>query len=189
MNKKVECISEILPRTTNFRILDLLINTAQWGLGSDSVPLTYKNYIEASDKKDLGFTYKTFDIYNNVNITTELNTYANLIFDTIQKFCRSYKLIKPTRYIWNYYNRGSEGTWHVDNGNDPEGDYITAIYNLNRSDGYLQIKQFDSGTEDARIYNSSPSEAIVFHSGLEHRGVGPSKFTGRFNLAMMMELK
>ena len=107
MNKKVECISEVLPRTTNFRILDLLINTAQWELGSDSVPLTYKNYIEASDKKDLGFTYKTFDIYNNVNITTELNTYANLIFDTIQKFCRSYKLIKPTRYIWNYHNRGS----------------------------------------------------------------------------------
>lgn len=187
MEKKVEILSELLPRKTNFRIIDLLIKEASWKLASDTDLLTHKSFIETNEQKDLGFTYTTYDLYQNIDIPTELNTYANLIFDLSQKYCRYYKLGRPIRYIWNYYNKGSEGTWHVDNGNDPNGDYVTAIYNLNMSDGALAIedKEYPDG---GRKYLSRPSESIVFHSGMKHRGLGPTNFTGRFNLAIMMEI-
>lgn len=184
MDKKVEVISENLPRKTNFRIMDLLIQEASWKIASDTDLLSHKSFIETNEQKDLGFTYTTFDLYQNIDVSTELNTYANLLFDLHQKYCRSYKLKRPIRYIWNYYNRGSEGTWHVDNGNDPDGDYVTAIYNLNMSDGALEIEDVDG----VRKYLSRPSESVLFHSGMRHRGLGPKNFTGRFNLAMMMEL-
>ena len=183
--KNIEVVSKTLPQTTNYRILNLLINNASWQLAYDNDPLSHKTFTEINGKKDLGFFYKTFDFYNNINISTELNTYANTIFDILQDSCRSYKLIKPTRYIWNYYNKGSQGTWHIDNERDPNGDYITAIYSLNSSDGCLEIES-EAGI---KVFKSNSGQAVIFHSGLKHRGGGPTKSTGRFNLAIIMELK
>lgn len=188
MNSQIEVLLEILPRTTNFRIMDILIKQARWEIAADNTKISVDKFTEIFDKeKDLGFTYKTFDFYQNVDLPIELNTYANLIFDSIQKHCRSYKITRPIRYLWNYYNKGSDGTWHIDNGNDPKGKYVTAVYSLNMCDGGTELKMNEG--EPDKLYLSRPSTALVFDSSRLHRGVGPKKYIGRFNLTIMMEIK
>ena len=51
MDKKVEVISENLPRKTNFRIMDLLIQEASWKIASDTNSLSHKSFIETNEQK------------------------------------------------------------------------------------------------------------------------------------------
>ena len=59
--KNIEVVSKTLPQTTNYRILNLLINNASWQLAYDNDPLSPKTFTEINGKKDL----ESGNVWNN----------------------------------------------------------------------------------------------------------------------------
>jgi len=177
----IETISRCLPYETNKRILHLLINDAKWFIAGDHNKPPIEKYTSLEKGKDSGFSYITYDYYNNIDLPTNLNIYANTIYDFIKANTKIYKIGRPIRYLWNYYKKGSDGDWHIDNGKDPQGKYFTFIYSLNHCDGGTSVKT----SKVEKYYRSSPSEAICFPSNTLHKGHGPKRYLGRFNLTIM----
>jgi len=177
----IEIISGCLPQETNTRIIHLLINEAKWSIAGDTTKPAVKKYMSREKGKDAGFSYLTYDYYNNINVLTSLNVYANIIHDFVRANTKIYKIKNPVRYLWNYYNKGSGGDWHIDNGKDPQGKYMTIVYSLNYCDGGTSVKT----SKEEKYSQSKPSEAVCFPGNFLHKGHGPKKYLGRFNLTML----
>ena len=79
----IETISRCLPYETNKRILHLLINDAKWFIAGDHNKPPIEKYTSLEKGKDSGFSYITYDYYNNIDLPTNLNIYANTIYDFI----------------------------------------------------------------------------------------------------------
>ena len=159
-------INTDIPSNTNKKIIETLYDTHNWRFGFDNA-LT-KN----PDKKDSGFILSQS---NDV-----LNTYAQIIFDMVEKKTFM-KFKKIDRLFWNWYHPGSIMQFHMDNHEDNR---FSIIYNLHDSDGGTEFKINDK----VDFHKSIESQAILFPSKLYHRGVAPKTNPNRFSLNIMLEI-
>tara|TARA_R100000995_G_C3445238_1_gene105329 strand:+ start:301 stop:816 length:516 start_codon:yes stop_codon:yes gene_type:complete len=167
-------INTDIPNNTNKKIIETLYNTHNWRFGFDQT-LT-KNL----DKKDSGFMLFTYNIDNDYHNNDILNTYAQIIFDMVEK--KTFiKFKKINRVYWNWYHPGSIMKFHYD---VKEDNQFSIIYNLHDNDGGTEMKINDKIT----FYKSKESEALLFPSKLYHRGVAPKENLNRFSLNIVLEI-
>ena len=159
-------INTDIPSNTNKKIIETLYDTHNWRFGFDNA-LT-KN----PDKKDSGFILSQS---NDV-----LNTYAQIIFDMVEKKTFM-KFKKIDRLFWNWYHPGSIMEFHQDMKEDNK---FSIIYNLHDNDGGTEIKINDKNN----FYKSVESEALLFPSKLYHKGVAPKENLNRFSLNIVLEI-
>jgi hypothetical protein len=159
-------INTDIPSNTNKKIIETLYDTHNWRFGFDNA-LT-KN----PDKKDSGFILSQS---NDV-----LNTYAQIIFDMVEKKTFM-KFKKIDRLFWNWYHPGSIMEFHQDMKEDNK---FSIIYNLHDNDGGTEIKI----NEKNNFYKSVESEALLFPSKLYHKGVAPKENLNRFSLNIVLEI-
>ena len=92
---------------TNKRIISYLFAINNWSFSSDNIQDT------AINKKDSGFILNTFVASDNYSNNDILNTYAQVIFDMVEKNTFM-KFKKLERVRWNWYHPGSITEFHVD---------------------------------------------------------------------------
>mgnify|MGYP003116691489 FL=1 len=126
-----------------------------------------------------GFSRNTLDSKNvnesNKLTYTRLNDYAFIIAEIVCKKL-NFKIKNINRIMWNLYKRGEEGLFHTD---ATENNFITILYSLNTSDGYIMI--------DEKKVNDVENEAKIFKSIVKHKGVGPTKDLFRLNLNIVLD--
>ena len=123
------------------------------------------------------FTYHINNDYHNNDI---LNTYAQIIFDMVERKTFM-KFKKINRVYWNWYHPGSVMKFHLD---VEEDNKFSIIYNLHDNDGGTEIKINDKIT----FYKSKESEALLFPSKLYHKGIAPKENLNRFSLNIILEI-
>tara|TARA_R110002096_G_scaffold221362_1_gene410164 strand:- start:95 stop:613 length:519 start_codon:yes stop_codon:yes gene_type:complete len=160
---------------TNKRIIDILYTTPGWMFASDT-QIKSKTYLDS----DCGFIFKSYDNETPFVNNEILNTYANIIFDTVNDNSHlKFKIIK--RIDWNWYHPGSTTKFHQDVLLD---NHYSILYNLQDNDGGTEF--IINNKND--FYKSNQSEALVFPSKILHRGVAPKKDLNRFALNMVVRL-
>ena len=114
---------------------------------------------------------------NNRVLYTRLNDMGIIITELVcKRLDIKYKRID--RLMWNFYKPGEKGIEHIDVMKEG-GDFISILYSLNTSDGYIKIK-------NKKIYDVE-DEAKVFNSRVPHQGMGPKKTNHRLNLNIVVE--
>lgn len=163
-------INTNIPNQTNKKIIQTLFSTSFWGFAIDN------KYTHSVNKADQGLAIVSYQSENIPHTPHDiLNTYGGVIFDIVQKNSLI-KFKKIDRFYWNWYNSKSSGTsYHID---DPADNKYSIIYNLHTNDGGTEFKINDN----IKFEKSIESEAIVFPSKIEHRGVAPKESLNRFNL-------
>ena len=159
-------INTDIPSNTNKKIIETLYDTHNWRFGFDNALTKNPN------KKDSGFILSQS---NDV-----LNTYAQIIFDMVEKKTFM-KFKKIDRLFWNWYHPGSIMEFHQDMKEDNK---FSIIYNLHDNDGGTEIKI----NEKNNFYKSVESEALLFPSKLYHKGVAPKENLNRFSLNIVLEI-
>jgi len=166
-------IKNILPNQINKHIIKKLCNQPNWCFPHDVEDKTRDIFFEEMVDKNIsnsGFSLVTYDNDNNLNIKTDLNLYAEIIFYYIKQKLKS-NIHSISRIYWNYYDNSSVGNYHLDNN---KINYKSIIYNLHSNDGGTFIKN--------KFIKSEEGEAIIFDSNIRHKGVAPIKNKHRFNL-------
>jgi|TARA_R100000455_G_scaffold31289_2_gene24439 hypothetical protein len=167
-------INTDIPNNTNKKIIETLYNTHTWRFGVDNTLSKNPNI------RDSGFMLFTYDVSNEYHNNDILNTYAQTIFDMIEKKTFM-KFKKIDRIFWNWYHPGSIMEFHQDKKDDNK---FSIIYNLHDNDGGTDIKINDKNN----FYKSVESEALLFPSKLYHRGVAPKENINRFSLNIVLEI-
>ena len=169
-------IDTTLPTSTNKKIINTLFTTSLWTHAWD------KNSHHNINNPDSGMALMSFQ--NNETQHTPhpiLNVYAGVIFDLVQKNSLiKFKTI--IRYYWNWYTPSSKGTqYHTDHEDDNR---YSILYNLHTNDGGTIFKV--NGKE---VFEKSvESQALVFPSKIEHKGVAPTKDLHRLNLNIITQI-
>ena len=159
---------------TNKRIISYLFAINNWSFSSDNIQDT------AINKKDSGFILNTFVASDNYSNNDILNTYAQVIFDMVEKNTFM-KFKKLERVCWNWYHPGSITEFHVDENKDNK---FSIIYNLHDNDGGTNFKI----NKKITFHQSKESVALLFPSKVLHRGVAPKENFNRFCLNMIVEI-
>tara|TARA_Y100000114_G_scaffold135301_1_gene136060 strand:+ start:270 stop:788 length:519 start_codon:yes stop_codon:yes gene_type:complete len=168
-------INTEVPFDTNKRILETLFKTQQWGHAYDN-----KTHLNIN-KADGGFAIVTYADDRSYTSNEILNVYASFIFDMVQKNT-VIKFKHLQRYFWNWYSPSSKGTlFHQD---DPRDDRYSIIYSLHTNDGGTCFKIND----EIKFEKSVESQALLFPSKLEHRGIAPTKDLNRLNLNIIVQI-
>tara|TARA_R110000803_G_scaffold137307_1_gene204291 strand:+ start:613 stop:1128 length:516 start_codon:yes stop_codon:yes gene_type:complete len=163
-----------IPKETNKRIINELYSLKTWFFGYD------ENIGDIINKQDSGFSSITFSENQTFHTNDILNTYAQIIFDTIQE--NSFmKFKKIVRIYWNWYHPNSAMQYHVDNKKDNS---FSIVYNLHDNDGGTEFKI----NEETKFYKSNESEALLFPSKLYHKGVSAKTSLNRFSLNIILEI-
>lgn len=164
---KFKILENILDIETNNIVIEELRNNCSWKLADDSND-------QETGYSDQGFNSLTYTHAPNKIVYPNdfLNSIATLIFKkVVTKVEEEPDQCIPVRFLFNYYNTGSEGRYHIDNP-DPRSKSI--VYYFNDCDGGTFV-------EDDFI-ESKNGRAVVFDSNLNHKGAGPRKFKQRFVL-------
>jgi len=164
----VERVSTGLDISFNNHVINKLLQSFNWVISHDEDFKTPYALNNVNDFSDTGFLNLTYDITRDSNIYNsfvELNVLADLIFNTVIKKQQRYKFtnIVVQRYLWNYYNRSSNGVPHIDSEKDNIG---SIVYYLNTCDAFTIL--------DNNKFKCVMGDSIVFNSKLIHQGSGPT---------------
>tara|TARA_R110000822_G_scaffold114431_1_gene245989 strand:+ start:4469 stop:5005 length:537 start_codon:yes stop_codon:yes gene_type:complete len=168
-------INDILPMQSNIDMLNFLCES-NFTFGGEI--RDQKQIVSAlcNDHVHHGFSLITRDINEMSVKKTPLNVYAHIIIQHItQKL--DIKKYTITRFNWNYYYRGMEGTGHVD---EEEDCFISILYNPHTTDGGTEIKGI--------TYPDKISQAKIFKSNWMHRGTTTKQDKARFNLNIVIKI-
>lgn len=178
----VETFDTGLDQCFNDYIIKQLYASSSWRVSYDEFYQHEKNssyYVDnrLDDKfSDSGMLLCSYSIdqpdhVNHFNF--KLNVLANLIFSIIIKKQTKYvfKETRPTRFLWNYYNRASTGVLHKD---EIKKNFGSIVYYLNTCDASTII-------EDIKI-NCIAGTGAIFDSNSWHRGTGPADSKNKFML-------
>jgi|TARA_R100000084_G_scaffold106482_1_gene64850 hypothetical protein len=171
----VEQISTGLTKNTNNRIIQELYRAENWRYGSDNRPEE-----KHLDRRDAGFILSTYDVNFNYHKNDILNTLGQVIFDMVEKNTHM-RFKKIDRICFNWYHTGSMMEFHQD---IDLHNKFSIIYNIHDNDGGTEFKVNDK----VKFYQSKGSEALLFPSKIEHRGVAPKENLNRFCMNMMLEI-
>mgnify|MGYP001598098120 FL=1 len=173
----VEHLNNILSKDFNNNILNELSNIQGWRISPDEFVKTQGDLEDGAS--DSGMLLTSFDKELGFPFTQELesqysflNVSANHIFQSVlQNSKYIFHNVELERYLWNYYNRSSDGVDHTDS---EDNNKFSVTYYLHDSDGGTLI--------DDIIYKSISNDAVIFKSNTPHRGIGPKKSKKRFLL-------
>jgi hypothetical protein len=173
----IDCLESILSKDFNINILNELKNISGWRISPDEfIPEQGKLSEKFSDSGMLINSYnKSLNIPKNESEEIKycfLNVSATHILRSVlsnSNFLFSNVVLH--RYLWNYYNKSSDGVTHVDASED---NAYSIIYYLHDNDGGTTIGE--------KFYESISNRAIIFKSNTPHRGVGPTISANRFLL-------
>ena len=170
----INIIDTDIPKNTNKKIIEILYQFDQWRFGSD---LYLRDNLS---KPDSGFIHTSFqDDKGEVIINNEeLNIYAGVIVDRINEMS-NFKQKKIIRYYWNWYHPHSQTSFHKDR---MEDNAVSILYNIHTNDGGTEFI-LPSGKKE--FFKSVESQALVFPSILDHRGITPKKDLNRFCLNIL----
>lgn len=176
----IENLENILSKDFNNNILNELKNINSWRISPDE--LVYEDIKLSDNYSDSGMILHSYSTEYNIPKDDSdglkysfLNASANHIFNSVLDNSEfAFSNIKLHRYLWNYYNRASDGVTHVDSKLD---NTYSIIYYLHNSDGGTFIGD--------TFYKSISNNAIVFKSNIKHRGCGPKKEKNRFLLNIL----
>jgi len=160
-------------------VIGKISNHHGWHLSCDEE----KEQKNLEDKfSDTGMLLQSFfrNSQENSQELSEINYLAELIFSQAINSCPcKFTNIEPVRYLWNYYNRSSNGVVHRDMAEKIDGNYFSMVYYLNDSDGYTIV-------EDSK-FESKSGKCIFFNSKLIHQGTGPVNSKTRFCLNVIFK--
>lgn len=165
----------------NKYVIMRLIGQKSWSISIDDVQLDFDNPEMCSDTGMLleSFNSQFPDYVNRQN--ESLNAIADTIFGVVLQKQKRYKFegIKLYRFLWNYYNRSSTGTAHIDYDSD---NYVSIIYYLNTSDAFTIVG--DTSVDCVE------GQSIMFNSKTLHRGTSliQSKFKFALNIMFSYDL-
>lgn len=147
-----------------------LIHNNRWFLSADNTPEGY------SDSGFLSCTYHEDPANSSVYPQNTLTAWAFLVYNKVMMRSKRFKNPRVNRFLWNYYNTGSEGSLHQDI-RDVNVNAHSIVYYLDDSDGGTYVED--------EFFPSKQGSAILFPSQLKHRGVGPKNSSNRFVLNVM----
>ena len=150
----------------NNRIISELRNV-KWILSGDTLDNEYS---------DAGFLHYSFN--NNKpphEQISRLNLYGELICQKVMEQIPDLQSYWITRFLWNYYNRSSTGTFHPDEHTD---NFLSIVYYVNTCDGGTMIGD--------TFVKSESGTAVIFPSKTLHRGIGPTKDPNRYVLNILL---
>ena len=184
MLSKIETVKINFPKNCLRQLLNKLIHNNIWGFAKDNKVQNkeiFTDLLIENKMLDKGFFYNTFSRSHNINDTkTDLNIYANMIFEMIKEKCTLHKLFQIERVYWNYYHPNSQTDFHTDTLNPNN---ISIVYNLHSNSGGTLF--IDNNGQEKKI-KAEENEAIVFPSNIKHRGLGPTQEVCRFSLNMIV---
>jgi len=166
-------INTNIPNKTNIRIIEILSCAGGWTFGVDNKKFNLLSH------KDSGFMLNTYK-EDQINAHDILNCLANLIYDVVESKC-FFTFKKICRVYWNWYHPGSLMQFHDDSKLDNK---YSILYNLHNNDGGTEFKINDK----LKFFKSNESEAILFPSKIEHRGIAPKVNPNRFCLNITLEI-
>jgi len=170
----VEQINTGITKNTNNRIIQYLFQAHNWHYGSDNIPSEI-----GLNKRDAGFILTTHD--KNCNYSHNiLNVYGEIIFDMVEKNTPM-KFRKIDRICFNWYNTNSIMEFHQDM---DANNKFSIIYNLHDNDGGTEFKI----NNELKFYQSKGSEALLFPSKIDHRGIAPKENFNRFCMNIILEI-
>jgi hypothetical protein len=164
----IERVSTGLDASFNDYVIYKLLQSFNWVISHDEnvkTPYALNNVNDFSDTGFLNLTYDTARDGNIYNSFVELNVLADLIFNTVIKKQQKYKFtnIVAQRYLWNYYNRSSNGVPHFDS---QKGNFGSIVYYLNTCDGFTNF--------DNENFKCIMGDGLLFKSTAIHQGTGPT---------------
>ena len=162
-------INTNIPQSANDRIINYLMNAKGWYFGKDNDERNFK-------KPDAGFTLMTYheDPSNIPILNPAVNAFGWFIFDIVRdKFNLNFKNVH--RIFWNYYSKNSVMGFHIDR---PEDKAYSIVYNFTDNDGGTEFRV----NEKVIFKKSIASQALVFPSKLDHKGVAPKNTYNRIAL-------
>ena len=158
-----------LDTSFNDYVINKLHQSSNWAISSDennpvNSPYALNNLSDFSDTGFLNLSYDSKRDNNIYNSFVELNVLADFIFYKVIKNQQRYKFTNMVsqRYLWNYYNRSSNGVPHFDSKKNNVG---SIVYYLNTCDAFTIV--------DNNKFKCVMGDCIVFNSALIHRGSGP----------------
>lgn len=168
-------IKSNIPHQTNKRIIQTLFDLKKWSFAKDNP------HTQQINKPDSGLKCISHSDSQPHTPDEVLNIYGTVIFDMVQdNSILKFKTLK--RFYWNWYHQNSTATqFHVDEDKDTT---YTILYNLHDNDGGTEFKI----NNEIKFEKSIESEALIYPSKLEHRGVAPKKDLHRFNLNIVVEV-
>ena len=170
----IEKINTRFPKALNKTILNILYNDNNWKFAVDL------NLNTDTTKNDGGFTLCTYLDNAPYKDNLRLNCYAEVIFGLIKEQA-PINLKKIKRIFWNWYHSNSSTQIHKDS---QENNHYSIIYNIFDNDGGTEFFINDK----RHFFKSVESQAILFPSNIDHRGVQPNKHKNIFCLSMVAEI-
>lgn len=133
------------------------------------------------DKSDSGFLIMSYNCDKpEVGMKPDHNYINHHAYNLFQLFLMKssyrFKDVDLKRYLWNYYNKSSDGVLHCDS--DAES-FFSIVFYLKDSDGGTYVE--NEFIEDAC------GRAVLFKSNTPHRGKGPTIFKNRFCLNVVFQ--
>lgn len=173
----IEKIDTGISPNTNKRIIHNLFLAENWRHASDNSP--DEKHV---DRADAGFILTSHDL-NMPHVKNDfLNASALMISDMVEK--NTYlNFAKIHRIFWNWYNPNSLMDYHQD---DNRHNRWSIVYNLHSTDGGTEFKNVNN--ENNIFHQSVESQALLFPSVTDHRGVAPKEKLNRFSLNIMVEI-
>lgn len=173
----IEKLENILSEDFNNNLLHELKNTSSWKISHDEI---YENTPLSGKYSDSGMLLNSYNRGMNPHDPESiklsfLNVSATHVFKSVlsrSKF--AFNNIVLLRYLWNYYNRASDGIPHTDAKAD---NHYSIIYYLHDNDGGTLIGD--------TFYKSISNDAIIFKSNIKHKGHGPKTEKNRFLLNIL----
>ena len=175
----IEKLENILSKDFNNSVLQELKNNNSWGISPDEI----REEVELSDNySDSGMLLHSFNTGMNLpkdNVESLklafLNVSATHVLNSVlNNSAFTFNNMVVQRYLWNYYNRASEGVIHLD---AKEDNAYSIIYYLHDSDGGTLVGD--------TFHKSVSNDAIMFKSNTKHKGFGPKTGKSRFVLNIL----
>jgi hypothetical protein len=175
-------VSGVLSESECFDIIKILQNQASWKLSTDYDAVVNDGY------SDTGLLLKSYSIDQTEYLNrhnANINHIANLILERILKKIEPIKFIniEINRYLWNYYNKASNGVPHADMMfDDPHATFASIVVYLNTCDGYTELTDVDK-----TLIPSVAGNSIIFDSSINHRGITVKNDPRRFVLNIVFK--
>lgn len=168
---------EIIENLVDEDFCDLLIRKATtdnhpWFISLDAEDDNTSEMKEGTS--DCGFLFTSYlENHIDYNPINQLADYALKRFFKRSKY--EWYGVVVHRILWNYYNKSSDGVFHVD---EPNENYQSLLLNLNTNDGGTVV--------DGQTFNSEAGKLVSFPSRLLHRGIGPTESPRRFAVNIIL---
>ena len=163
----IEVIDNLFDGYFGHYIISKIKENGRWSFATD-----HEHNNKELDKCDNGFLLTSYTDDETETNQKEFNVLADYILHIFLEHSKwQYNQVTVKRFFYNYYNRESQGSPHIDH---PQPNHHSILVNLNTNDGGTIV--------DDEFFPSEVGRCIGFDSDTTHQGVGPTKHKQRYCL-------